>query len=152
MTRILRLTHEYPFPADRVWQVATDLDHLRRVTEGMLAFRDLPSGGIHAAQVLEVVVSLFGRLPYQPYRMTVEALDDAAMWFQSDEAGAGVTVWRHRLRVVPTETGSRIEEQIEIGAGLATPLFLLWARVMYRARHKPRLRLLDTLTNGGADD
>ncbi|WP_424972716.1 hypothetical protein [Dinoroseobacter sp. S76] len=150
MTRSLHLTHDYPYSASAVWHVATDLDHLRAVTEGLLAFRHLPSGAIHEEQILEVEVSLFGRLPFQPYRMVVEALDPVDMSFQSDEQGAGVRVWRHHLQVVPTSEGSRIDERIEIDAGLATPLFMLWARVMYRARHKPRLRILAAMAAEGA--
>ncbi|MEM1078848.1 MAG: SRPBCC family protein [Pseudomonadota bacterium] len=146
MVQTVQLIHDYPYPASRVWQVVTDLDRLREVTAGLLAFRNLPSGQIRAGQVLEVEVSLFGRLPYQPYRMEVEALDAAAMTFQSDETGAGVETWRHHLRVVPTATGCRVEERIEIAAWFATPIFALWARGLYRARHKPRLQILAAST------
>lgn len=150
MTRSLHLTHDYPYPANAVWHVATDLDHLRAVTEGLLTFHHLPSGALHDGQVLEVEVSLLGCLPYQPYRMVVESLVSAAMSFQSHEHGAGVRVWRHHSQVVPTPPGSRIHERIEIDAGLATPLFVLWAQVMYRARHTPRLRILAAMTTAGA--
>ena len=38
--------------------------------------------------------------------------------------------------------GSRLTDRIEIDAGLLTPLFVMWARYLYKARHKPRMRML----------
>ena len=81
-------------------------------------------------------------MPPQPYAMTVVSCDDDAISFQSDEKGAGVRKWAHHLQVLPEGDGARIEEEIEIKAGLLTPLFYLWARTLYRHRHKPRLKLL----------
>ncbi len=143
MTTTVKLSHEYPFSAEHVWAVATDLDHLQTVTRGLLEFRDLPSGQIHDGQHIKVQVSLFGKLPYQPYEMTVVTCDQATMSFQSEEVGAGVKSWRHVLTVVPTDTGSRIEEEITIDAGIATRVFATWARFLYRKRHMPRLRILE---------
>ncbi len=142
MTASVTLSHDYPYPACAVWAVATDLDHLKTVTGGVLKFRSLPSGTIFQGQHLCVEVSVFGKLPYQPYEMRVVSLDPAAMTFQSHEVGAGVKSWRHALRVVPDGAGCRIEEQIEIDAGILTPVFAAWARFLYRRRHAPRLRIL----------
>ncbi|WP_298821053.1 SRPBCC family protein [uncultured Roseibium sp.] len=147
ITRV-ELVHDYPFSAREVWKVATDLGHLKTVTEGLLAFRDLPGGEIHQGQVLRVEVSLFGRLPYQPYEMKVAKFDDAKMEFTSEEKGAGVKTWRHSLSVAPTPTGSRLAECIEIDGGFLTPLFAAWARYMYRQRHPRRLHILEMSSSG----
>jgi len=144
MPKSVTLTHDYPYPADLVWAVATDLDHLRAVVQGLLKFKSLPSGKIEQGLILHVEVSLFGRMPYQPYDMTVVELDDQARCFRSDEKGAGVNYWRHHLRVVETATGSRIEETIEVDAGIMTWAFAAWAKFMYRKRHRPRLEILKT--------
>ncbi|MQQ09850.1 hypothetical protein GFB49_15400 [Epibacterium sp. SM1979] len=150
MTRSVQLSHEYPYSAEQVWAVATDLDHLRTVTQGLLAFRDLPSGQIHSGQHLNVQVSLFGRLPYQPYEMTVVSCDPTQMTFQSEEVGAGVKYWRHSLAVVPTAAGCRIDEQIAIDAGHWTWAFAAWARFLYRRRHAPRMRILEAQASAHA--
>lgn len=146
MSVTVSLTHDYPYPAHMVWDVATSFDHLKTVTNGLIAFRNLPAGRLYNGQHILVDVSLFGRLPYQPYEMNVLALDDHARTFQSSEVGAGVKSWCHDLRVVETGTGSRIEETIEIDAGLLSPLFGTWARFMYRKRHAPRLAILAALS------
>lgn len=144
--KTVKLIHHYDHPADAVWHVVTDLDHLQTVTSGLLTFKSLPSGKIYKGQDLSVDVSLFGVLPYQPYHMRVVELDDARRFLQSDERGVGVKTWRHALTVVPSGTGCRIEEQIEVDAGLKTSLFAAWAKFMYRRRHAPRLQILENLT------
>jgi hypothetical protein len=75
--------------------------------------------------------------------MEVLECDDARHILRSSEKGAGVKSWRHTLSITETPEGCRLTDQIEIDAGLLTPLFVIWAKYLYRARHKPRLRLLD---------
>lgn len=140
----LRLTHHYPDSTPReVWNLATSLAALHEVCAPLLNFEGIPrEGRIKTGDHFEPLVRLFGRMPPQPYAMTVVSCDDDAMSFQSDEKGAGVRKWAHHLQVLPEGDGARIEEEIEIKAGLLTPLFYLWARTLYRHRHKPRLKLL----------
>lgn len=123
MVATVQISHDYPYTAAQVWDVATDLDHLRTVTKGLLEFRDLPNGQIFEGQHIKVQVSLFGKLPFQPYEMTVALLDHSKMTFQSHEIGAGVKFWRHTLRVCSNDMGCRVEETIEINAGILTPIF-----------------------------
>ncbi|WP_371170671.1 SRPBCC family protein [Aliiroseovarius sp. 2305UL8-7] len=141
--RSITLHHQYPQPPKRVWQLVTDFEALEMVMQGLIAFKELPKGRIYEGQHLDVEVSLFGKLPWQPYSMTVVVCDDERMNFQSSEVGAGVKTWRHSLTVTDTETGgSCLTETIEIDAGLLTRPFLMWARYLYNARHQPRERLL----------
>lgn len=141
--KTVHLSHDYPVSPERLWALATDYDALARVMEGVVAFEGLPSGRVREGEKVEVMVSLFGKLPKQPYSMEVLECDDSRMVLRSLEKGAGVKAWRHRLTVVPIEQGSRLTDRIEIEAGLLTGLFALWARYLYGARHKPRLRLLE---------
>ncbi|SHI67450.1 SRPBCC family protein [Wenxinia saemankumensis] len=138
------LTHRFDAPPARVWASATDLGHLRAVCAGLVAFDDrVPrTGRIRQGDVYVTGVRLFGRLPPQDYRMEVAELDDSAMTFRSEESGAGVRRWTHRLAVLPDGAGARIEESIEIEAGAATPLMALWARLLYRLRARRRRALL----------
>ena len=144
--RVVTLTHDYPFPASKVWEIATSYSALATVTAGRLRFRDLPQGRTFTGQHMVVQVSLFGLLPWQPYEMTVLSCDDTQRVLRSSERGAGVERWDHTVHVEETATGCRLRDHIEIEAGALTPLFALWARYMYGARHKPRLRLLNGTT------
>lgn len=142
--KTVHLTHDYPASPERVWALATDYDALAQVMEGVVTFEGLPGGRVREGQKIDVMVSLFGKLPKQPYHMEVLECDDSRMVLRSSEVGAGVREWRHTLNVTPTAEGSRLSDRIEIDAGWLTWAFALWARYLYRARHKPRLRLLQT--------
>jgi len=140
--KTITLTHNYATDPDTLWQKVTDYTCLAKVMEGIIAFEGLPSGRTFTGQKCEVMVSLFGKLPAQPYTMEILECDDDARILRSSEKGAGVKSWHHRLTVQSTPEGARLTDQIEIDAGLLTPLFAIWARYLYRARHKPRLRML----------
>ena len=139
--KTVSLSHDYDAPPERLWHLVTDLDALAEVNRPRITMTGLPSGRIHTGMDLSVMVSVFG-LPAQPYRMQVVLCDDAAMRFRSSEHGAGVDRWDHALQVSPVGQGCRVTEQITLSAGWKTALFALWARYLYTARHKARLRLL----------
>lgn len=142
--RVLSLSHDYPGHAPRVvWDLAISYAALHYVCAPLLTFEGAPvTGRIQPGDDLSVRVRLFGRLPPQDYRMHLIECDDAAMRFVSDETGAGVERWRHRLQVTATDQGARIDEEIEIEAGWLTPVFVRWARYLYRHRHPRRLAIL----------
>ena len=144
MAQVVRLVHRYDAPPDRVWASAVDLADLRAVCAGLVTFDDrVPrTGRIRQGDVFETAARLFGRLPAQEYRMEVAELSDEAMTFRSEESGAGVERWSHRLRVVPDGTGARLEEEITLEAGALTPLMALWARLLYGVRGRRRRALL----------
>ena len=142
--KIIRLQHSYNASPERVWAVVTDYNALARVMDGIVTFEGLPDGRTETGQKIDVLVSVFGKLPAQPYHMEVILCDDAAMVLQSSERGAGVKSWTHRLSVQNTPSGCILTDEIEIDAGVLTPVFVMWARYLYRARHKPRLELLQS--------
>ena len=141
--RTIQLTHDYPFPASDVWNVAIDYDCLAEVMQGLIKFDGLPTGQAGLGQSISVMVSLFGRLPAQPYHMEIVEFNPDRMIMISSEQGAGVKSWHHRLQVTTTPTGSRLTDRIEIDAGWMTWPFTLWAKYLYKKRHAPRLRILD---------
>lgn len=142
MAQRVSLSFDYGVPPDRLWALVTNLDALARVNAPRLRFDGLPSGRIHQGQEIAVRVSVFGILPAQDYTMRVITCDDDHHHFQSAEHGAGVRQWDHDLRLTATASGTRLDETITIDAGALTPLYGLWARYLYRARHPARLRLL----------
>ncbi|KAJ04716.1 SRPBCC family protein [Sulfitobacter mediterraneus] len=140
--KTVEIEHDYAVPAERLWALVTDYDALAVVMAGIVSFDGLPEGRTRTGQSFDLMVSLFGKLPPQPYHMEVVLCDDDAMVLRSSEKGAGVKSWEHCLTVTPTAQGSRLTDRIEIDAGWMTPIFARWAKFLYRARHKPRLRIL----------
>lgn len=137
------LQHDYDAIPARVWALATDYDALKIVMKGLVAFEGLPEGRTKTGQQCDVQVSLFGKLPGQPYSMKILECNDDMMVLRSSEKGAGVKSWLHTLTVSETSSGgSCLTDRIEIEAGLLTFIFAKWARFLYAARHKPRSALL----------
>ena len=48
------LEHEYASPAKEVWALATDLDALREIMDGVVSFEGLPSGRVYQGQRITV--------------------------------------------------------------------------------------------------
>lgn len=144
LMKTVTLKHFYPAAPKDVWELAIDFEALREVTEHMVTFEGLPEGALYQGQAIEVMVSLFGKLPKQPYYMQVVECDPEKMMFSSNERGSGVKHWQHRLTITPHEGGALLTDTIDIQAkiGLFTPLFAIWAKHMYEARHQPRLKIL----------
>lgn len=141
--KTITIENDYPYSAKRLWALATDYEALHEVMKGIVSFEGLPSGRTRGGQKLEVMVSLFGKLPKQLYHIEVLECDDRNMILRSSERGSGVKQWRHTMNVTETEFGSRLRDHIEIDAGWLTFAFALWARYLYGARHEPRLRMLE---------
>ncbi|QFT59675.1 Polyketide cyclase / dehydrase and lipid transport [Sulfitobacter sp. THAF37] len=146
--KTVTLEHEYAATAQEVWALATDLDALKEIMEGVVEFEGMPGDRVYQGQKINVLVSLFGKLPAQPYYMEVLECDDDAMILRSLEQGAGVRSWRHTLSVEPRGTGCLLRDVIEIDAGWMTWAFALWARYLYRKRHEPRVRILAARREG----
>lgn len=140
--KTVRLSHVYHNPPQKVWEVATRIDCLQEGMRGLVTFKGMPDGAIYKGQVLDVEVSLFGLLPYQPYRMELLECDPNSYHFISNEVGMGVKHWQHSLWVRPHPHGAELIDEIEIDAGWRTSLVCAWARYMYKRRHKPRLAML----------
>lgn len=149
MSQLVKLEHEYQQNARQVWHVATNIQYFEKIMRGLVSFRGLPKAPLHEGQVLQLQVSLFGILPYQPYHINIVTFDEDKMQFCSMEKGVGVHLWRHELRVMPNgdDSGCKIIEQIEIDAGVSTPIFVLWAQFLYKKRHPRRLSLLAELAS-----
>lgn len=142
MTAVIKLSHDYASPPEKVWALATDFDALAEVCKPLVHFSGLPNGRCKEGMKASVQVRLFGVMPPQPYTMEVLEQDDTAMRLRSSELGAGVTSWKHTLQVAPNGSGARLTDHVEIDAGWLTPVFAWWGRKLYKHRHKPRLRLL----------
>lgn len=143
MPGTVRVTSDYDIDPDTLWAVTKDLDSLVEMNAKMVKMEGLPSGDIYTGQDVTCTVSLFGLLPPQPYRVVLDEVNDEERFFRSTEHGSGVDSWKHEARVEATPNGSRLTDVIEIEAGWKTPLVVFWANRLYRARHKPRLALLE---------
>lgn len=143
MIKVVELSFKYALDAERVWEISSDWRALEYVTSGMVSFRGLPRRQMATGDMLDVEVSMFGLLPWTPYRIEMILVDHAARMYLSEEHGNGVKTWSHRHSVTPTGTGCTVTDRIEIDAGRLTFFAAWWARIMYQRRHPARMRLLE---------
>ncbi|MEJ6403972.1 SRPBCC family protein [Yoonia sp. 2307UL14-13] len=145
MPKPVVISHFYQAPPEAVWQVATDFACFAEAMRGVATFEGMPTEGrLKAGDRFDVRVRLFGWMPPMNYYMTLAAYDPALRCFRSIEHGGSIRRWEHVLQVVPENEGARLTDTVHIDAGLTTPLMRVWARYVYRKRHPPRLRMLQS--------
>ena len=142
MPRTIRIESTYAAPADAVWAFAKDFTQLAPMSAGSVTFRGLPTDPVVQGQVVDFEVKPFYGRAFKPYRVIMAEVNDDDRRFVSHEEGAGIKSWRHTLSVLPEGAGSRQIDEIEIDAGLLTPIVAPLARRMYRKRALVRARLL----------
>jgi hypothetical protein len=80
---------------------------------------------------------LLGFLPLGTRNLLIERIDPGAREIQSRESDPLVRRWDHLIRVRPAEGGHTLySDEIEIEAGLLTPLVWLFAQLLYRHRQR----------------
>ncbi len=82
-------------------------------------------------------VFLFGFLPFSRHHLHVARIDDATRTLSSREHGGMISIWNHDIEVVPIDQKTcHYRDRIEIEAGIATSLIVLYARWFYRMRQR----------------
>ena len=143
MPRTITVELHYDAPAEMVWNINTSFETFERLMAGLVRFEGLPnSGQIYQGQVLDIHVSLLGKLPPTPFRIDVLECDHDAMRFCSSEQGAGVKTWLHTSQVRPKGDGCVLTDSVVIDAGWKTWAVCQWAKFIYRKRHGPRLDII----------
>lgn len=88
---------------------------------------------------------MFQIVPFCRYTIEVESVDDVAHQLVTNERGGVVRTWRHTIVVEALDDDTcRYEDEIDIDAGLLTPVVSAFARVfyVYRQRRWTRLAVL----------
>ena len=142
MAKTIRIESTYAANADSVWAFAKDFSLLAPLSAGSVEFRGLSPVPVIQGQVIEFEVKPFYSRAFKPFKVKMVEVNDKARRFVSDEHGAGVKSWRHTLSVTQNSASSRQIDEIEIDAGLMTPLVAFLAKRMYTKRAAVRARLL----------
>lgn len=125
--------------ADAVWAAVKTPSAFRTVTRGLLAMPVIRRRQDEWREDETVVgwVFLFGFLPFSRHHLHVASIDDATRTLRSREFGGSIRGWNHDIEVVPIDAMTcRYRDQIEIDAGIVTPLIVLYAKWFYRMRQR----------------
>ena len=142
------MSTELDAPPDRVWETLKQVDTLRYITRGLLAFRPLGPvpDTLRAGEVVRVRLLFFHVVPAWAHEIRIVSVDEEARAIETREHGGGVKRWDHRLTVEPAGAGrSRYTDRIEIDAGATTRLVCAYANLFYRYRQWRWRRLARTL-------
>lgn len=133
---IVRVTSDLPIPADVAAGLIRKPELLRYVTWPLLRIPDLPDEEFSVGHQMTVRLYLFGVLPLWLHTVRVVGGDDTAGEARTEEHGGPLRSWRHRLVVTPVCSRScRYTDEVDVDAGLLTPLAVVSTRMFYRYRH-----------------
>ena len=127
---------ELPASADRVWSLTQRGDTLSYIARGLVSFGGdgLPESFTEGSAV-DVRLWFFGVLPAWRHHLAIRSMDHQQRELLSNEQGGLVRVWNHLIRVEPLKAGRcHYTDDLEIKAGLFTPLVWLFAQLFYRYR------------------
>lgn len=134
---IARIATELDAPAWRVWALLKRKQTLFYVTRGMMGWPDAGAWPEEWREGEKVNGRLrfFHFVPGWRHELRVVSVDEGRRELRTEEGGGFVAVWKHLLRVEPLpEDRSRYTDEIEIRAGLLTPLVWAFAHLFYRYR------------------
>ena len=126
-------------PADAVWAAVKTPAAFRTVTRRLLAMpviRDRHDQW-RSGETVVGWVFLFGFLPFSWHHLNIASSDNPTRTLRSREFGGSIRGWNHDIEVVPIDAATcRNRDQIEIDAGIVTPLISLYAKWFYWMRQR----------------
>ena len=141
-------------PPRTVWAAVRRTDTLAAVARPLLVFRPAPGQTLPEQWPVGVPVQMrlwaFGAVPLGPHTLFVESADDEAMTVQTRELSPLLRRWDHRITVAPSGPEHALyADEVEIDAGMFTPVVAAVARLFFRHRHRRWQALARRLTSDG---
>ena len=131
--------------ADEVWKLVKRSSTLLYVTRGLMGFKslasDLPSEW-QQGNTEKLRIMLFGIIPAWSHQISFKEISNSKMTMLTHESGGVVETWNHNISVKPVDKNNcYYTDDVEIKAGIFTPIIWLYAHFFYRYRQL-RWRLL----------
>ncbi len=146
----VKVTRILPASADQVWAKVKRSDTLVFICHGLLAFDgsdNFPETWFQG-HTEQVRLRFFGLIPAWQHHLHFKRLDDDEMKLVTEEGGGLVPTWNHTIAVEALDADRcRYTDEIDIRAGLLTPIVALYAHLFYRYRQWRWKRLLMNKTN-----
>lgn len=148
----VRITSEFDCTPERAWTELLRTRLLEYVVRPLVVFEPLdpdPLPTLWSEGEYLVRIRLFGRLPLGTHTIrigipTVETTPGSQRYqLRDDGSGTLLSTWDHRITIEETADGrTRYTDDVEVRAGLLTPLFWLLAQLLYRHRQRRWGRLV----------
>jgi hypothetical protein len=143
-----------PCEPDAAWEKVQTSALLLQIARPLVVLRpargeELPERWRHG-QTVRCRSYLFGVIPFGTRTLTFEHIDADGRTIQTRESDPLVRRWDHHIRAGATGDGrTHYADDVEIDAGVLTPLVWLFAQVFYRHRHR-RWRAVARRLSGAA--
>lgn len=141
-----------PCDADLAWSAVQTSALLHEVCAPIIYLSPEPGAVIPArwenATTVRLRVRMFGLLPLATRVLHWERIDQTAREMQTREHDALIRLWDHRIHVQPLAAGEcRYTDDVEVQAGVLTPLVWLFAQAFYRHRQRRWRRVAKRLAS-----
>ena len=141
-------------PPDKVWAELQKSALHREIIRPLMRFRslDVPDASECWTQgsTFHFRIYLLGVIPLGKHTIFIEHMDPVTREIQSREHSALIRRWDHLIRIRPTPDGrSLYSDEVEISAGLLTPLVWAFAHWFYRHRQRRWRRIARRLASVG---
>ena len=124
--------------ADEAWKLVKKSSTLLYVTRGLMGFRSLTSNlpsEWQQGSTEKLKIMLFGVIPAWSHQIIFEDISESQMAMLTHESGGVVKAWNHNISVRPVGNNScYYTDDVEIEAGIFTPIIWLYAHIFYRYR------------------
>jgi len=137
----LRIDTYLPASPDRIWEEVRRPELLTHVCHPILRFKPLDPAAfpeIWSVGDFRVGLRLFGVIPLGWQMVSIHFPRGAGGEKQVRDKGHGflIRVWDHLITLTPEGEGTRYVDEVEIRAGLLTPIFWLFAKLFYAHRQR----------------
>lgn len=134
------ITSEIGISAEEVWELVKQSNTLLYVTRGLMGFKPIESNlpnQWQQGQTEKLRIMLFGFIPAWRHQISFKEIDDSRMGMLTHESGGVVSTWNHLISVKAVKSSScHYTDDVEIQAGVFTPLIWAYANLFYRYRQK----------------
>jgi hypothetical protein len=144
---IARITCELACTPQELWERIAQPTALQYVAAPLITFKPLDpavlEGPWTVGQVYPLTIALFGIVPLGRHDITVEVIDREQNLIVSKESGLLAKSWNHTISFQPIDSHTlTYTDEVEIIAGLLTPLIWSFAHIFYRHRQRRWKQLL----------
>ena len=141
---IARIRTDLPTSAERAWRALKKRDTFLYITRGLLGFAgaDEWPQEFRQGDTIETRLLFFHLLPAWRHTLHVVGLHEGDRELRSRESGGPIRQWNHTIVIDPVaEDRCHYTDEIDIEAGLLTPLVWVYAHAFYRYRQRRWRRL-----------
>ncbi len=145
---VVKVHTQLPTSADHAWRVLSRHDTFPYAACGAFGYTGAERWPeeIHEGQEIQTRILFFHLIPAWRHHLRLVRVDETRREILFQERGDFIRVWNHRIHIEPENTvRCRYTDEIEIRAGIATPLVWAFAHLSLRYRQLRFRRLIQWL-------